>query len=130
MAKYELYVMTICHVCDFNHRQIHDQHDVATALAMSFRRGSAAAPTSGGVAQARRTPLGHRARDLRDAGAVGNVLRGVQGPLVERLGGQREPCNLVGGLVAMFYFPIKGISSSQLTFIFFRGVAQPPISNI
>ena len=29
---------------------------------------------------------------------------------------------LVGGLVAMFYFPIYWESSSQLTFIFFRGV--------
>ena len=39
---------------------------------------------------------------------------------------------LVGGLVAIFgIFPlILGISSSQLTFIFFRGVAQPPTSYI
>ena len=35
---------------------------------------------------------------------------------------------LVGGLVAIFYFPIYWESSSQLTFIFFRGVAQPPTS--
>ena len=34
---------------------------------------------------------------------------------------------LVGGLVAIFYFPINigNFSSSQLTFIFFRGVAWP-----
>ena len=39
---------------------------------------------------------------------------------------------LVGGLEHQFYFPIYiyilGMSSSQLTFIFFRGVAQPPTS--
>ena len=36
--------------------------------------------------------------------------------------------SLVGGLVAIkFIFPlILGMSSSQLTFMFFRGVAQPP----
>ena len=33
---------------------------------------------------------------------------------------------LVGGLEHQFYFPIYWESSSQLTFIFFRGVAQPP----
>ena len=33
---------------------------------------------------------------------------------------------LVGGLVAIFYFPIYWEYSSQLTFIFFGGVAQPP----
>ena len=33
---------------------------------------------------------------------------------------------LVGGLVAIFYFPIFWEESSPLTFIFFRGVAQPP----
>ena len=41
--------------------------------------------------------------------------------------------DLVGGLVAMnFIFPYigLGISSSQLTFIFFRGVAQPPTSDV
>ena len=39
-------------------------------------------------------------------------------------------CKLVGGLVAIFgIFPwILGMSSSQVTFIFFRGVAQPPTS--
>ena len=44
-----------------------------------------------------------------------------------RIGG-----NLVGGLVAInFIFPeILGMSSSQLTFIFFRGVAQPPTRNV
>ena len=33
---------------------------------------------------------------------------------------------LVRVLVAIFYFPIYWEQSSQLTFIFFRGVAQPP----
>ena len=36
---------------------------------------------------------------------------------------------LVGGLEHQFYFPIYWEQSSQLTFIFFRGVAQPPTSN-
>ena len=36
--------------------------------------------------------------------------------------------SLVGGLVAIFYFPIYWEQSSQLTFICFRGVAQPPTS--
>ena len=36
--------------------------------------------------------------------------------------------NLVGGLEHFLIFPSKE-SSSQLTFIFFRGVAQPPTSN-
>ena len=35
---------------------------------------------------------------------------------------------LVGGLEHGFYFPIYWEESSQLTFIFFRGVAQPPTS--
>ena len=35
---------------------------------------------------------------------------------------------LVGGLEHFLFFHILGISSSQLTFIFFRGVAQPPTS--
>ena len=35
---------------------------------------------------------------------------------------------LVGGLEHQFYFPIYWEYSSQLTFIFFRGVAQPPTS--
>ena len=35
---------------------------------------------------------------------------------------------LVGGLEHVFIFHILGISSSQLTFIFFRGVGQPPTS--
>ena len=34
--------------------------------------------------------------------------------------------NLVGGLEHVLFSHILGISSSQLTFIFFRGVAQPP----
>ena len=34
---------------------------------------------------------------------------------------------MVGGLVAIFYFPMT-MSSSQLTFICFKGVAQPPTS--
>ena len=38
--------------------------------------------------------------------------------------------NLVGGLEHFSCFHILGTSSSQLTFIFFRGVAQPPTSNI
>ena len=38
-------------------------------------------------------------------------------------------CNLVGGLEHFLFSHILGISSSQLTFIFFRGVAQPPTSN-
>ena len=33
---------------------------------------------------------------------------------------------LVGGLEHFLFFHILGMSSSQLTFIFFRGVAQPP----
>ena len=33
---------------------------------------------------------------------------------------------LVAGLEHCLFFHILGISSSQLTFIFFRGVAQPP----
>ena len=35
---------------------------------------------------------------------------------------------LVGALEHLLFFHILGISSSQLTFIFFRGVAQPPTS--
>ena len=39
----------------------------------------------------------------------------------------RDIYDLVSGLEYDFYFPIQlGMSSSQLTFIFFRGVAQPP----
>jgi len=39
-----------------------------------------------------------------------------------------KPTNSGCGLEHGFYFPIQlGMSSSQLTFIFFRGVAQPPI---
>ena len=44
----------------------------------------------------------------------------------------REPrvftiAHLVGGLEHLDYFSIQlGVSSSQLTFIFFRGVAHPP----
>ena len=34
--------------------------------------------------------------------------------------------SLVGGLEHVLYFHILGMSSSQLTFIFFRGVGQPP----
>ena len=37
--------------------------------------------------------------------------------------------NLVGGLEHFLFSHILGMSSSQLTFIFFRGVAQPPTSN-
>ena len=33
---------------------------------------------------------------------------------------------LVGGLEHVLFFHIFGVSSSQLTFIFFRGMAQPP----
>ena len=36
--------------------------------------------------------------------------------------------NVVGGLEHFLFFYILGMSSSQLTFIFFRGVAQPPTS--
>ena len=35
---------------------------------------------------------------------------------------------LVGGLVAIFFFRTYWEESSQLTFIFLRGVAQPPTS--
>ena len=35
---------------------------------------------------------------------------------------------LVGGLEHILFFHILGMSSSQLTFIFFRGVGQPPTS--
>ena len=52
------------------------------------------------------------------------------GPAEERKNhGENDGKTLaVGGLVAIFgIFPeILGMSSSQLTFIFFRGVAQPP----
>ena len=36
---------------------------------------------------------------------------------------------LVGGLEHVSFFHILGMSSSQLTFIFFRGVGQPPTSD-
>ena len=35
---------------------------------------------------------------------------------------------LVGGLEHFIFFNISGVSSSHLTFIFFRGVGQPPTS--
>ena len=38
-------------------------------------------------------------------------------------------CHLVGGLEHFLFSHILGISSSPLTFIFFRGVAQPPTSH-
>jgi hypothetical protein len=38
------------------------------------------------------------------------------------------PHYLVGGLEHFVFFHIVGISSSQLTFIFFRGVGIPPTS--
>ena len=38
--------------------------------------------------------------------------------------------NLVGGLEHFSCFHILGTSSSQLTVIFFRGVAQPPTSKV
>jgi len=37
--------------------------------------------------------------------------------------------DLVGGLEQGFYFPYMGMSSSHLTFIFFRGVGQLPTSD-
>jgi len=37
--------------------------------------------------------------------------------------------NLVGGLEHFLFVHILGMSSSQLTFIFFRGVGQPPTRN-
>ena len=37
-------------------------------------------------------------------------------------------CNLVGALDHFLFFHIVGMSSSQLTFIFFRWVGQPPTS--
>ena len=37
---------------------------------------------------------------------------------------------LVGGLEHFLFFHILGMSSSQLTFIFFRGVGQPPTSQL
>ena len=36
--------------------------------------------------------------------------------------------NLAGGLEHDLFFHILGISSSQVIFIFFRGVGQPPTS--
>ena len=43
---------------------------------------------------------------------------------------QSKKLDLVGGLKHLDHFSIQlGMSSSQLTFIFFRGVDQPPTSD-
>ena len=52
----------------------------------------------------------------------------IESPLKNK---HSSPCyvSLVGGLEHFLFSHILGISSSQLTFIFFRGVAQPPTSS-
>ena len=55
--------------------------------------------------------------------------RKTHGKLMENWWLNRSQNNLVGGLEHFLCSHILGISSSQLTFIFFRGVAQPPSSN-
>jgi hypothetical protein len=50
----------------------------------------------------------------------------VEGKLWLQSGGKHK--NLAGGLEHDLFFHILGISSSQVIFIFFRGVGQPPTS--
>ena len=79
-------------------------------------------------------------RSLHDAWVPGKFVLAFNGVLsntspldpLERSGGEcdaRAWYILVGGLEHDFYFPIQlGMSSSQLTLIFFRGVGIPPAS--
>ena len=67
---------------------------------------------------------------IRPIGNIGGLLT-----FIKLLGSDFLPWNstwtvliLIGGLEHLDYFSILGMSSSHLTFIFFRVVAQPPTS--
>ena len=68
-------------------------------------------------------------RTFQDVLLVGQFYRRHPRDWTNRLHSHVHLWNLIGGLEHFLFFHTLGMSSSQLTFIFFRGVGQPPTRN-